>query len=59
MPLLADRGLSIENQLFGTRVEVGYVITGVPTEPTGDLIESPRELGRRRAFEWPSCRPGQ
>jgi D-3-phosphoglycerate dehydrogenase len=42
--VLADHGANIEGQLLGTRDDLGYVLTDIGTEYTGDMLTSLREL---------------
>ena len=42
--MLADHGANIEGQLLGTRDDLGYVLTDIAPEYTGDMLASLREL---------------
>jgi D-3-phosphoglycerate dehydrogenase len=42
--VLAEHGANIEGQLLGTRDDLGYVLTDIGTEYTGDMLASLREL---------------
>lgn len=42
--LLAEHSANIEGQLLGTRDDLGYVLTDIGTEYTGDMLERLREM---------------
>jgi D-3-phosphoglycerate dehydrogenase / 2-oxoglutarate reductase len=42
--LLAEHSANIESQMLGTRDDLGYVLTDIGTEYTGDMLASLREL---------------
>src|ERR1017187_1666278 len=42
--LLAEHSTNIEGQLLGTRDDLGYVLTDIAAEYTGDILASLREL---------------
>ncbi len=42
--MLADHGTNIESQLLGTRDDLGYVLTDIAAEYTGDMLASLRDL---------------
>jgi D-3-phosphoglycerate dehydrogenase / 2-oxoglutarate reductase len=42
--LLAEHGSNIEGQLLGTRDDLGYVLTDIGTEYSGDMLDSLRAM---------------
>jgi D-3-phosphoglycerate dehydrogenase len=42
--LLAEHGTNVESQLLATRDDLGYVLTDIGTEYTGDMLSSLRDM---------------